>query len=157
MEDASSFHSIDTDQDLQLILQLKAAGAKLPLSDGHLASELCTLIKSNQSVQQDPSCRKQVAQQLPSSVVLLRRYIAAGANISAVDYDNRAPLHIAAAEGDLTMVSWPPQGRCLTSAVMQIHSIIPTEVLLLRQTAAPAIQAPNRNQVQNGKYKLHNQ
>eukprot|EP00879_Flechtneria_rotunda_P018684 GHRR01019607.1.p1 GENE.GHRR01019607.1~~GHRR01019607.1.p1 ORF type:complete len:155 (+),score=26.43 GHRR01019607.1:275-739(+) len=104
MEDASSFHSIDTDQDLQLILQLKAAGAKLPLSDGHLASELCTLIKSNQSVQQDPSCRKQVAQQLPSSVVLLRRYIAAGANISAVDYDNRAPLHIAAAEGDLTMV-----------------------------------------------------
>eukprot|EP00882_Tetradesmus_deserticola_P028499 GHRQ01031754.1.p2 GENE.GHRQ01031754.1~~GHRQ01031754.1.p2 ORF type:complete len:104 (-),score=23.36 GHRQ01031754.1:176-487(-) len=36
---------------------------------------------------------------------LLRTYIAAGADVTAGDYDKRTPLHIAAAEGKLAMVS----------------------------------------------------
>jgi glutaminase len=35
---------------------------------------------------------------------LLRRYIAAGADVNAADYDRRTPMHIAAAEGKLSLV-----------------------------------------------------
>lgn len=36
---------------------------------------------------------------------LLRRLISAGANVNAFDYDRRTATHIAAADGNLSMVS----------------------------------------------------
>lgn len=41
------------------------------------------------------------------NVGLIKRYIAAGINVNAADYDKRTALHIAAADGCLEAVSWP--------------------------------------------------
>jgi ankyrin repeat protein len=64
---------------------LVGAGAALQLSNSELSSALCSMVVEEQEG-------------------LLRRYIAAGANVAAGDYDKRTPLHIAAAEGKLAMV-----------------------------------------------------
>jgi glutaminase len=42
------------------------------------------------------------------NVDLIRRYIKAGINVNAADYDKRTALHIAAAEGNLEVVRAPP-------------------------------------------------
>jgi len=42
---------------------------------------------------------------------LLQSYVMAGANANVGDYDKRTPLHIAAAEGNLQMVSIAPHRR----------------------------------------------
>eukprot|EP00775_Hariotina_reticulata_P006155 gene6155-6392_t len=72
-----------------VLSQLVAAGATLQLSDSELASALCSMV-------------------LDGEEGLLRRYIVAGANVSVGDYDKRTPLHIAAAEDKLSMVSRTP-------------------------------------------------
>jgi len=61
-------------------------GATLNLSGSDLASVLCNLVYEK-------------------NVDLLQSYLDAGADASAADYDKRAPLHIAAAEGDAVLVS----------------------------------------------------
>mgnify|MGYP001811165631 FL=1 len=69
----------------ELVQQLVAAGAGLQLAGCELASALCAMVLDDQPH-------------------LLRRYLAAGADANAADYDKRTPLHIAAAEGKLGMV-----------------------------------------------------
>jgi potassium channel len=71
-----------------VLAALRAAGSTLQLSGEELSSILCSLAKAGG--QQDAE--------------LLRRYIDAGADMSAADYDGRTALHIAAAEGSLPMV-----------------------------------------------------
>lgn len=68
-----------------VIRELTCAGASLMLSGAELSSALCTMVQEDQAT-------------------LLRRYIAAGADVNAADYDKRTPLHIAAAEGKLSLV-----------------------------------------------------
>jgi hypothetical protein len=83
-----------------VLSQLVAAGATLQLSDSELASALCSMV-------------------LDGEQGLLRRYIAAGANVSVGDYDRRTPLHVAAAEDKLNMVSvvlTAPHSCCCSSS-----------------------------------------
>ena len=70
----------------ELIEALVGAGATLQLSGAETASALCEMVLQEQQH-------------------LLRRYIAAGADVNACDYDKRTPLHIAAAEGKLALVT----------------------------------------------------
>jgi ankyrin repeat protein len=65
---------------------LVGAGAALQLSNSELSSALCSMVVEGQAG-------------------LLRRYIAAGANVAAGDYNQQTPLHIAAVQGKLEMVS----------------------------------------------------
>jgi ankyrin repeat protein len=69
----------------EIIKMLVAAGAQLCLSPGDLAGQLCSLVYDD-------------------NTTLLKRYIAAGADVNVGDYDQRTALHIAAAEGKLDMV-----------------------------------------------------
>lgn len=71
---------------MQVVQQLTAVGATLQLSVSELSSALCSMVLQGQAD-------------------LLRRYIAAGADMGAWDYDKRTALHIAAAEDRLDMVS----------------------------------------------------
>ena len=68
---------------LQLLL---SAGATLCMSGGELASRLCSCVAAGEGE-------------------VLRRYVAAGADVNVADYDKRTALHIAAAEGKMEMVS----------------------------------------------------
>lgn len=70
---------------MSVVHQLTAAGGTLQLSVSELSSALCSMVLQGQAD-------------------LLRRYIAAGADVGAWDYDRRTALHIAAAEGKLDMV-----------------------------------------------------
>jgi len=65
--------------------QLLAAGAKLQLSDAELCSALCSAVEAGQEQ-------------------LLRRFIAAGTNVSAIDHNKQTALHLAAAQGKLNLV-----------------------------------------------------
>jgi ankyrin repeat protein len=69
-----------------LLQRLLAAGATLPLSKTELATKLCSLVMEGKDD-------------------LLQRFLMAGADVNIGDYDNRTPLHIAAAEGNLKIVS----------------------------------------------------
>ncbi|KAI8470071.1 MAG: ankyrin repeat-containing domain protein [Monoraphidium minutum] len=69
----------------EITADLMAAGADLGLGTGELASVLCNLVYAKNGA-------------------LLAAYLGAGADPNASDYDKRAALHIAAAEGDLEMV-----------------------------------------------------
>lgn len=66
--------------------QLLAAGAKLQLPDTELCSALCGAVDAGQEQ-------------------LLRRFIAAGADVSAADHNKQTALHLAAAQGKLKLVS----------------------------------------------------
>jgi hypothetical protein len=46
------------------------------------------------------------------NVNLIRHYIMAGINVNAADYDQRTALHIAAADGNLDVVSSPGPSMC---------------------------------------------
>lgn len=70
---------------VDVLKELVQHGASLQLSKSELSTTLCSLVKENKHD-------------------LLQRFLAAGANADACDYDKRTPLHIAAAEGDLSMV-----------------------------------------------------
>lgn len=61
---------------------------RLGFDEIHSASELCTAAAQG-------------------NAELIRRYIKAGINVNAADYDKRTALHIAAAEGNLEVVSIP--------------------------------------------------
>ena len=62
---------------------LKSRGAKLCLKESLAASSLCQAVFEGDST-------------------LLRRLLEAGTPVNAVDYDMRAAIHIAAAEGNLS-------------------------------------------------------
>ena len=64
---------------------LLTAGANLCLSGSDLSGRLCSLAAAE-------------------DVAMLRRYIAAGADVNVGDYDRRTALHIAAAEGKVEVV-----------------------------------------------------
>jgi ankyrin repeat protein len=70
----------------EVLRHLLEAGATLPLSKVELATKLCSLVMEGQEE-------------------LLQLYISAGADLNVGDYDKRTPLHIAASEGNLAMVS----------------------------------------------------
>jgi ankyrin repeat protein len=78
--------AVKNDHDV-VLKQLRAAGATLPLSSTELPSKLCGLVMADEEQ-------------------LLHRYIVAGADVNVGDYDKRTPLHIAAVEGKLNMVSF---------------------------------------------------
>jgi ankyrin repeat protein len=69
-----------------LLGSLVGAGAALQLSNSELSSALCSMV-------------------MEENAGLLRRYIAAGAYVAAGDYNQQTPLHIAAVQGKLEMVS----------------------------------------------------
>ncbi len=72
-----------------IIQALRGAKATLNLGPGDLGSALCNMVQARDKM-------------------LLRAYLAAGADVDASDYDRRTALHIAAAEGDLDMVRAGP-------------------------------------------------
>eukprot|EP00879_Flechtneria_rotunda_P011143 GHRR01011641.1.p1 GENE.GHRR01011641.1~~GHRR01011641.1.p1 ORF type:complete len:698 (+),score=354.14 GHRR01011641.1:186-2279(+) len=92
------------DQMFGLIRQLTAAGARLQLSSIELSTKLCNLVMQHQQLLPASLGPQEQLAQRQHCVALLRRYIAAGADVSAGDYDSRTPLHLAAAEGSLEMV-----------------------------------------------------
>lgn len=76
---------------------LRSYGATLPLTSTGLASKLCTFV-------------------LEDDLAALQVFSSAGADVNVYDYDKRTPLHIAAAEGKLTMVSTASMLPCVTTS-----------------------------------------
>lgn len=88
----------------RVVAQLVAAGGTLQLSGSELASALCLLAAADQQQ-------------------LLRLYIAAGANVSAAEYNQQTALHVAAARGNLSVVS--AGRRCCWGVVCCICLSVP--------------------------------
>lgn len=100
---------------IQILEQLKAAGATLHLSSKQLHHVLCDLV-------------------LESKQELLRSYLAAGADVDVADHNKQTALHVAAYTGNLSMVS-SLLGDCdwdmyhTTLACMCFVTVIPCDKL----------------------------